>query len=74
MVVKTDTWPVSLGSEEDRANVADTLVARAAIMTPNEARERFFNLPPIEGGDKLLQPKGAPGGTMGGGEEEPEEE
>ena len=58
--VVTETWPIGLGSMEDRANIADQLVARAMLLTPNEARQRFFNLPPIDGGDELLMPKGAP--------------
>ena len=57
--IKTETWPIGLGSMEDRANIADQLVARAPIMTPNEARARFFGLPPIEGGDELRESKGA---------------
>ena len=66
MRVFTDTSSIGLGSYEDRANMADQLVARAPILTPNEARRMFFGLPDIEGGDELMQPKGAPGGTMPG--------
>ena len=54
--------------------MADQLVAKAPIWTPNEARMRLFGMPAVEGGDKLIQPKGAPGGTMDGGDVEPDEE
>jgi len=57
--VQTETWPIGLGSMEDRANISDQLVARAPIMTPNEARRRFFGLPPVDGGDELRESKGA---------------
>jgi len=60
MSVMTETWPIGLGSMEDRANIADQLVARAPIMTPNEARRRLFGMPPVEGGDGLRESKGAP--------------
>ena len=65
--VVTETWSVGLGSLEDRAAMADTLVAKSPIWTPNEARARLFGLPAVEGGDDLIQPKGAPGGTMADG-------
>jgi len=65
--VRTETWPIGLGSMEDRANIADQLVARAPILTPNEARGRLFGLPPVEGGDELRESKGAaPTGGDGG--------
>ena len=74
MEVKTRTWEIGLGSMEDRANIADQLVARAMIMTPNEARMKYFGLPPIEGGDELVMPKGAPTQDIGGGMDTEEED
>lgn len=38
----------------DRARVAKDLV-NAGIITPNEARANYYNLPEIEGGDKLMK-------------------
>lgn len=66
LAVKTETWPIGLGSMEDRANIADQLVARAPIMTPNEARNQLFGMPPIEGGDDLRESKGAAPTNDGG--------
>ena len=66
--IHTDTWSIGLGSLKDRADLADKLVARAPLWTPNEARMELFGMPPKEGGDELLKPKGAPGDTLPGGE------
>ena len=65
LAVRMDTTHYALGSLTDRAMVANQLVARTGILTINEGRE-LVNLPPIEGGDKLIQPQGAPEQNGGG--------
>ena len=65
--IVTDTWSIGLGSLADRAAIADQLVAKAPIWTPNEARQKLFGMGPLDGGDELMQPKGAPGDTLPGG-------
>ena len=57
--VASDTDNVARGSLSDRATVADLLVSRAGVWTPNEGRELTGKQPRADG-DRLLQPKGAP--------------
>lgn len=72
--VRVATEVLSRGTMSDRALMAEMLAARAGILTINEARE-WLGKPPIEGGDRLLPPKGAPEPPgMGGGNEPPEPE
>ena len=56
--VMFDTEMLTLGSLETRAQVANSLVQRTAIWTPNYARKRLFKLAPIPGGDELRVPTG----------------
>ena len=72
--IRTDTQQVSAGSARDKVMLADQAVARAGVMTPNEARQRYLGLPPIEGGDQLLSPKGSPMQNMDGADNELSEE
>ena len=56
--VMFDTEMLTLGSLETRANVANQLVQRTGIWTPNYARKRLFGLPPEKDGDMLRVPTG----------------
>ena len=47
------------GTSKDRSSFLESAVAKAAWMTPNEARAAE-NLAPLDGGDELRQPTGAP--------------
>ena len=58
--IVTDTSNVGVGTLYDRAELADKLVMRAGVYTPNEARTDLFGKPPVEDGDELRDPKGAP--------------
>lgn len=58
---------LALGSLETRANVANTLVQRTGVWTPDYARERLFGLGPVEGGDMLRVPTGGGGSFEGQG-------
>lgn len=64
--VQTDCTSLGFGSLSERLAAADLAVARAGIWTINEAR-RLTGLPPRPGGDKLLEPKGAPAQDDNGG-------
>ena len=58
---------LALGSLETRANVANTLVQRTGVWTPDYARARLFGLGPVEGGDMLRVPTGGGGSFEGQG-------
>ena len=67
LVVRMPSDRIRAGSWSERVAAADQAVAKGGVMTPNEAR-KLLRLPPIEGGDKLLQPKGAPAQDSAAGE------
>ena len=63
--VRFETDRLYAGTVTQRAQVADQLVARSGIITVNEGREyvrtgRLPRLGPMDDGDRLLDPKGAP--------------
>ena len=57
--VRVTTDRIGVGSWTERVNAADTAVAKAGVLTPNEARARL-GYPPHDDGDRLLSPTGAP--------------
>lgn len=59
LMVHYDAEDLLRGTAKDMAEFYETMVQKAAIMTPDEARARE-GMPPIEGGDRLRQPTGAP--------------
>ncbi len=59
MAVRYDADDLLRGTAKDMADFYEGMVQKAAIMTPNEARDRE-GMPPLEGGDQLRQPTGAP--------------
>ena len=69
--VVTPTDSLKRGSLTERSMVAKAMVADGGTWTINEGRE-LTDKPPIEGGDKLLQPKGAP--PQDGGNKETDDE
>ena len=71
-VVRMPTDRIRAGSWSERVNAVDQAVAKAGVMTINEGR-RLLRLPPVEDGDRLLQPKGAPAqdlASQGAGDDE----
>lgn len=69
--VMMDTETIREGSFSDKVKAIELAVARGGLMTPNEGRRRL-GLPPIEGGDNLLMPKGSPADpAMTGGDNNP---
>ena len=50
---------IGVGSWTERVMAADTAVAKAGVLTPNEGRSRL-GYPPHADGDRLLSPTGAP--------------
>lgn len=57
--VRVDSSSLMRGTPAEHANMLEVLVQKAAIITPNEARARLGEQP-IDGGDELRQPSGAP--------------
>ena len=68
--VRFDTRALFAGTVSQRIAAMDQAVARGMLVTPNEGREYIETgvlprLDPIEGGDKLVAPKGGPGENAG---------
>ena len=57
MRVHSDLTELSMGSPSDLASLGVALVG-GGTHTPNEVRQRYHGLPPIEGGDQLSAPQG----------------
>jgi HK97 family phage portal protein len=53
--IKIDYEPIDIEDEVSNADIATKSVT-AGIITPNEARKKYYNLGAIEGGDKLVVP------------------
>ena len=75
--IRIDEGSVGAGTLAERVAAVDQAVARAGVMTINEGREyiatgRIPRMLPIEDGDRVLDPKGAPeqGRSENGDEEE----
>lgn len=71
--VRFDTRALFAGTVSQRIAAMDQAVARGMLVTPNEGREYIETgvlprLGPIEGGDKLVAPKGGPGENAGNNE------
>lgn len=58
------------GTMRERAEIAELLVTRAMVWTPNQGRRYVDNSPPVDGGDRLVSPKGAPDQNQNNGENE----
>ena len=73
-----DYEALTLGSLEKRAQVANSLVQRTAIWTPDYANKRLFKLPPQPGGDELRVPTGGSESSgendQGGADNDPDPE
>lgn len=59
LFVRAQTQELQRGTPDQQAKTLDTLVQKAALKTPNEGRAEL-GLPPVEGGDQLRSPTGAP--------------
>lgn len=59
LVIKMPSDALRMGSWSENIEALDQAVARAGIMLPDEAR-KILRLPKVDGGDKLIPPKGAP--------------
>ena len=70
-----DTSHFSMGTLKERVVVADEAVAKAPLMTPNEARKMILDLPPLEGEeyDEIWPTKGVSGDPPGRSGDAPKE-
>ncbi len=50
----------ALREDEDKKASTVVRLVRGSILTPNEAREKYYNLEPITGGDELILPQKPP--------------
>ena len=67
LVVRMPADRIREGSWTEQVRAVELAVARGGLLTPNEGRQRL-RYPPLEGGDQLLQPKGAPPQTAPAGD------
>ena len=65
LAVRMPTDRIRAGNWSERVSSVDQAVAKAGVMSINEGR-RQLRLPDWPGGDRLLQPKGAPAQDVGG--------
>ena len=71
--VHFDLNELTMGTMMDRASIVNMLVVDAGVFTVNEGR-KLMGYPPKPGGDKLMQPRGAPTqGQSSGDQEMPED-
>ena len=68
LVVRMPADRIREGSWTEQVRAVELAVARGGLLTPNEGRQRL-RYPPLEGGDQLLQPKGAPPQSRATGED-----
>ena len=59
LVLEFDFRKTDEASEEEKTNISKNK-AQSGIFTANEIRRMDWNLPPVEGGDELLQTTGSP--------------